>query len=417
MKGIKLLTSLVLAMMLLVGCASNANNNGNSDDTTVLTGKANGFGGVVVVEVTMENETITNVEVVEHSESAGISDAALAEVPARIVEANSTEVDITSGATYSSNAIIDAVNNALDPEKYPYEDESETEATVRQEVELGENGLYTGLGHVISVAQSTDGSHFSEAVTVALTLNKDKQIVNVKADVLEAMISWDATGVLENTESVIVESAIEASNTEWINAITAFETAVVGLNLEEVKALTDVNEQLVAATEEAINGALSLGATEGDTLGLGLINDYTYDQGSNSRDASSEKDGQAQMYATYVVVTVNQDTITSAMVDTSQAKVNFNTEGKITSDINAPVLSKNELGADYGMIVASGIGKEYYEQAFGVADFLQNKTVSDFVGAVDAESGRASDEDLKSSATIGLTTFVDAVEKAVISSK
>lgn len=44
------------------------------------------------------------------------ADKAAAELPAKIVEANSTDVDVIAGATITSEAILYAVNNALDPE-------------------------------------------------------------------------------------------------------------------------------------------------------------------------------------------------------------------------------------------------------------------------------------------------------------
>ena len=82
-------------------------------EPVVLTGVGEGFGGDITVEVTLEGETITNVEVVEHSESAGISDPAIEETPAAIVAANSTDVDTVSGATYTSEGIMAAVDAAL----------------------------------------------------------------------------------------------------------------------------------------------------------------------------------------------------------------------------------------------------------------------------------------------------------------
>ena len=69
------------------------------------------------VEVTLDEEgTITNVEVKDHNESVNDIEQvplALEEVPARIVESNSAEVDITSGATATSNGIMEAVEDAL----------------------------------------------------------------------------------------------------------------------------------------------------------------------------------------------------------------------------------------------------------------------------------------------------------------
>lgn len=90
-----------------------------SGEAQVLTGEStiggqNGDNDPLVVEVTVEGDTITDVQVVEHNETAGISDAALEQVPAAIVENNGTEgVDTVSGATNTSNAIIEAVDNAL----------------------------------------------------------------------------------------------------------------------------------------------------------------------------------------------------------------------------------------------------------------------------------------------------------------
>lgn len=76
-------------------------------------GEASGMGGTLVVRVTMDGDTITDVEIVSHSETEGISDPAIEQIPQAIVDANSTEVETVSGATVTSNAIIEAVNNAL----------------------------------------------------------------------------------------------------------------------------------------------------------------------------------------------------------------------------------------------------------------------------------------------------------------
>ena len=79
----------------------------------VLTGTADGFMGPITVSVTMDGDTITAVEVVSNSETPEIAGGALEQIPAAIVAANSPDVDIVSGATYTSNGIINAVKNAL----------------------------------------------------------------------------------------------------------------------------------------------------------------------------------------------------------------------------------------------------------------------------------------------------------------
>lgn len=86
------------------------------DGTYEGTGK--GKNGDVKVSVTVAGGKITDVKVGDHSETEGIADKAIDEVPAAIVEKNGTEgVETASGATMTSQAIIDAVNQALESAK------------------------------------------------------------------------------------------------------------------------------------------------------------------------------------------------------------------------------------------------------------------------------------------------------------
>ncbi len=79
-----------------------------------LTGTAKGFGGDVTVTVTVDGDDILTVEAVGDSETPGIGTNAIEQLPAAIIDADSTEVDGVSGATVTSNAIKEAVNNALE---------------------------------------------------------------------------------------------------------------------------------------------------------------------------------------------------------------------------------------------------------------------------------------------------------------
>ncbi len=79
----------------------------------VYTGTAKGFGGDVVMEVVIENDIITEINVVSaENEDDAYFDAAIAVVDA-ILENQSTNVDVVSGATFSSNGILGAVAEAL----------------------------------------------------------------------------------------------------------------------------------------------------------------------------------------------------------------------------------------------------------------------------------------------------------------
>lgn len=72
-----------------------------------------GIGGQVVVRVTYADDKIQAVEVVKQSESEDVGKAAVEQLPAKMVAANSYDVDAVSGASASSNAIKSAVKDAL----------------------------------------------------------------------------------------------------------------------------------------------------------------------------------------------------------------------------------------------------------------------------------------------------------------
>lgn len=78
-----------------------------------LVGMGMGIGGPLVVGVTMEGDKIAEIQYLYIHETVGISDGALVEVPKKIIETQSTEVDTVSGATVTSRAIMEAVKDAL----------------------------------------------------------------------------------------------------------------------------------------------------------------------------------------------------------------------------------------------------------------------------------------------------------------
>ena len=61
----------------------------------------------------MDGKNIAKIEVLEHGETAGICDGAFAQIPDAVIKAQSTKVDVVSGATFSSKGLIEAIDNAL----------------------------------------------------------------------------------------------------------------------------------------------------------------------------------------------------------------------------------------------------------------------------------------------------------------
>ncbi|SNS59760.1 fumarate reductase flavoprotein subunit [Anaerovirgula multivorans] len=76
-------------------------------------GTAAGHNGDLKVEVTVDESSIKEIKILEHKESPGISDPAIERIPKAIVDDQSLAVDTISGATVTSNAVIEAVIDAL----------------------------------------------------------------------------------------------------------------------------------------------------------------------------------------------------------------------------------------------------------------------------------------------------------------
>ena len=144
-KGISVLLTMALAMATpLYAMAEAIPANG------VYEGSANGMGGAVKVAVTVEDGKISDVEVLEHKETAGISDPAIEQIPQAIVDAQSTDVEAVTGATVTSEAIKEAVAAALSGEGT--EEAGELEITIEPDVIVVGAGM-AGLSASVRAAE------------------------------------------------------------------------------------------------------------------------------------------------------------------------------------------------------------------------------------------------------------------------
>ena len=80
----------------------------------VYTATANGFGGPVDVTLTVGDAGgITNVEITGDAETPDVGGAAIPTLASRILDAQSAEIDGVSGATFTSQAVLEAAANAI----------------------------------------------------------------------------------------------------------------------------------------------------------------------------------------------------------------------------------------------------------------------------------------------------------------
>lgn len=169
-------------------------------------GSANGYGGKVTVNVTVSKKTMTAIDIVS---APGETDSFFHRAKGVIDEmltAQSTDVDVVSGATYSSNGIIGAVKNAL----FGTESNNATAAnagnaggsapSVSKVSESGtwKDGTYTGLGKgfggTISVKVTVKDGKIS-AIDVTSASGETASYFSKAKGIIPKMISGQTTNV------------------------------------------------------------------------------------------------------------------------------------------------------------------------------------------------------------------------------
>ncbi len=105
--------------LIMAGCSSTTAQTGSSTEqgtyvAGTYTGESeNGKNGTVAVSVTFSNDAIEFIEVTEQNETESIASAALEQIPAEVVQYQSLGVDAVSGATITSNALLEAIADAV----------------------------------------------------------------------------------------------------------------------------------------------------------------------------------------------------------------------------------------------------------------------------------------------------------------
>jgi hypothetical protein len=270
-------------------------------------------------------------------------------------------------------------------------------------------------------------------------VDKDGKIQKCVIDAVQAQINFDDKGTLVTPNTTQFKTKNELGDDyglkkassigkEWYEQAAAFAKYVEGMTADEVKNIKvdDKNNATQAdlkasvtisiggfmdAIGKAVKSAQNVGAAAADKLSVGVVSTML-----NSASATPTKAGLAEVDSTYTALTRDSGgKITGCVLDGTQSKISFTTAGKITTDLSATPQTKDEMGASYGLKKASGIGKEWNEQAQAFAKYVSGKTATEIAGiAVDGQ-GYALSSDIKSSVTINIGDFKAAIAKATSS--
>ena len=145
------------------------NDAGGDFQNGIYTGTGEGYRGKVTVTVKVADGKITELVLDDYADDKSYMERAKNRIFQEMISRQNTDVDTVSGATYSSNGLIEAVNKALENEegegKKPEQEESEDKQSF---IEAGRfqnltDGIYTG---------SADA--FRGDVEVQVTVEKQK---------------------------------------------------------------------------------------------------------------------------------------------------------------------------------------------------------------------------------------------------
>lgn len=202
----------------------------------VYKGSATGFSGPVTVAVTIMDKKIISIDILSSTDDEAFFNKAKGVID-RIIASQSFDVDVVSGATYSSNGIIGAVKNALTGEKdngvtgkskQESTSESESDSSLAeiaavQDASAYKDGTYYGAGKgfagtmkvkvdisggkiaSISIVSTKDGDSYVKSASSLLDTIVEKQSTNV--DTVSGA-TFSSRGIIAAVRSALSQAAV-----------------------------------------------------------------------------------------------------------------------------------------------------------------------------------------------------------------
>lgn len=358
-------------------------------------------------------------------------------------EATTTDAAATDEAT---EAVTDEVTEEATEGTDATED---TEAAETEAVEVGEM-THFGYGTDVSLSRSKEAaddkgpSAGANATIAAVGFDADGKIVDVQIDVIQPAVNYTAEGEIDGEAAAEIPSKRDKGDEygmkgasgigkEWFEQMDAFQSWMLGKTVEEVTGLTvkevDENHKAVPDVPE-LTSSVTISVESYQKVIQEAWDKKVEVEGATavgaSIDATAEKSKalendviQAQFDIPMAAVAVDDaGTVVHSFIDNGQVRVQFNADGTFVEQPNTDAPTKVELGADYNMVGASGIGKEWFEQAEAFAAWTVGKTKADIEGLAVVEKDEAhpavpDDPELTSSVTISVEDYQAALAEAI----
>ena len=311
------------------------------------------------------------------------------------------------------------------------------ESQKKEEV-AGENALKTGLSvvttlEVANASAEADGNATTNISIIAVTVDDSGVIESCAIDAVQGKVNFGADGQLTSEPGDVLSKnelgeaygmkAFSPIGKEWNEQADAIAQYAEGKTVEELKtnaideygvvkdadlasSATIYLGSFISGIEDAVNNAEYLGAEKGDHLVLTSISNS-----NGSASADGEAAGKAAVTSNIAALTAKGDVITSCIIDSVQSNAEFGTDGIAATEAGA-VLSKNQLGENYGLKAYSAIGKEWNEQTAAFCEYVTGKTGAEVAGIALTETTAPAESDLSASVSIAVGDFMALIEKA-----
>ena len=229
----KVWLGLGLSAVLTAGFAMAAPADGFTAGTYEAT--VDSVGGPMTVSVTVSEDRIEEVNVIENHDTDGLCDAALERIPEQIVANQTINVDTVSGATLTSvfmrNAVKEALSQATD-DLAPYQEKAEWTAPAQEDMEADVVVVGGGIsGMATAVNAAINGKKVVVLEKLAF-VGGDALVSNGWVGLIDDPASIDtlaANGVnIENIDGQMAQLTIDAGGKSFIHELMDEFTQIIG---------------------------------------------------------------------------------------------------------------------------------------------------------------------------------------------
>ncbi|WP_461819878.1 FMN-binding protein [Blautia stercoris] len=195
-----------------------------SDGTYYGTGT--GFAGKIKVAVTVKDKQITAIEIVENEADDDAFFSRAKGVIDKIISGQTLEVDVVSGATYSSNGIISAVKNALTGAA-----DSGTPASTSAGASGGSSSPAGGSSSVSTVQDASayaDGTYYGTGTGFSGALTVEVVISGGKISSIQIIDTSDGDSYIQSASGLISNIiATQSTNVDTVSGATYSSVGII----------------------------------------------------------------------------------------------------------------------------------------------------------------------------------------------